>query len=76
MRHVLVVLENSRSHHEQPVQDCGMGMVAAQNALARWLASGVTTAFRSKACLTFSVSIHQEGADCDHERGGDHASAS
>jgi hypothetical protein len=35
--------------------------------VCRWLRKAIDAADASGVCVTFSVSVHQAGADCDHE---------
>ena len=67
MRRVVVEFANSKHRERFKVGWEGTGVVAAQNATAHWLQQAVRAAFESGACVTFSVSVHQDGPDCEHE---------
>lgn len=65
MRPVKVVLENSKGRE---VYHCPIRADdTIRRKLARWLDRAVDRAQSSGACVTFAVSVHQDGADCDHE---------
>lgn len=67
MRSLVIVVENSKRRKVLCVQENGLGTVAAQNECAFWVQSLISGCFRSRACLTFCVSAHLDGSDCDHE---------
>ena len=74
----VLVLENSL---HRVVLDDGLSAPEALGEIARWLAAAEAAHRKDGRCRTFSVSIHADGADCDHERPeprkrGRHAGAS
>jgi len=70
MRSLRVVFANSKDSRAHPIVSADVMTVAPQAVaceLRKWLDAAVKAASTSGACVTFSVSVHQFGADCDHE---------
>lgn len=61
----VLVLQDS---HRRVTLDAGMSVPEALGEIARWLIAANTACERDGSCQMFSVAVHADGADCDHER--------
>lgn len=68
MRRLCVVLESSKARAVFDLEEVGPDEVVA--AIDRWLTSMVTSTAAAGVCKSFTVGVHLQGAECDHETAG------
>ena len=67
MRDLVLVLRNTKCHSVMTFRGETLVPQALAVEVRKWVDSAVVAAIGSGGCVTFSVTVHQAGAECDHE---------